>query len=452
MTKIKCLSPHIADMIAAGEVVERPGSAVKELVENAIDAGAKTITVEIQRGGMSYIRVTDDGCGMSMEDAQTAYLRHATSKLHDEYGLEAIRTLGFRGEALAAISAVSNVELLTREHGAAEGTSVTLEGGVISDCSPAGCPEGTTMIVRSLFYNTPARLKFMKKDSAEAANVGNVVIRCAMSHPDVSIRYIRDGMEEFKTPGDGDTESCVYSLLGRDFARSMLPVDGGGEGSSVKGYITPPANARGNRGAQFFFVNGRFVRSALLQSALEQAYKNSLFTGRFPGCVLYLDVKFNEVDVNVHPAKTEVKFLNERKVFDTVYRAVRAALDSESIPPEIRLPERKEPERAPFAESEPYTEKLAGERKTEIRHIVHNVNDPKQEDGKLVFRQAGVTYNSPRPDRTIITRHVPLPDIIAPPHETLRASGKIGKYLDPPEEKTCGTRGGSGSKAAGEKI
>ena len=216
MNKIKCLSPHVADMIAAGEVVERPGSVVKELVENALDAGATSITVEIQRGGMSYIRVTDNGSGMSAEDAKTAFLRHATSKLRDEYGLESIATLGFRGEALAAISAVSMVELMTREKGAAEGTSVTLEAGIVQEISPVGCPEGTTMIVRSLFYNTPARLKFMKKDSAEAANVSNVVIRCAMSHPEVAIRFIKDGAEEFSTPGDGNTESCIYSLLGRD--------------------------------------------------------------------------------------------------------------------------------------------------------------------------------------------------------------------------------------------
>ncbi|MDD6189100.1 MAG: DNA mismatch repair endonuclease MutL [Clostridiales bacterium] len=404
MNKIKCLSPHVADMIAAGEVVERPGSVVKELVENALDAGASSITVEIQRGGMSYIRVTDNGSGMSPEDAQTAFQRHATSKLRDEYGLESIATLGFRGEALAAISAVAMVELMTREKGAEEGTSVTLEAGVIKEVSPVGCPEGTTMIVRSLFYNTPARLKFMKKDSSEAANVGNVVIRCAMSHPEVAVRYIRDGEEDFSTPGDGSVESCIYSLLGREYAKNMLPVDGSGEGGKVRGFICTPANAKGNRSGQFFFVNGRFIKSALLQAALEQAYKNSLFTGRFPSCVLYIDIKLNEVDVNVHPAKTEVKFLNERKVFDTVYLAVQSALKRESEAPEIKLAEAKKEEPKPAA---PET----------IREpIIHRVDEDREDD--VTLRQPTVRYNAPQPRRQMITHRVPLPDIIAPPHET----------------------------------
>ena len=407
MNKIKCLSPHVADMIAAGEVVERPGSVVKELVENALDAGATSITVEIQRGGMSYIRVTDNGSGMSAEDAQTAFLRHATSKLRDEYGLESIATLGFRGEALAAISAVSMVELMTREKGAAEGTSVTLEAGVVQEISPVGCPEGTTMIVRSLFYNTPARLKFMKKDSAEAANVSNVVIRCAMSHPEVAIRFIKDGAEEFSTPGDGNTESCIYSLLGRDYARNMLPVDGSGEGGKVRGFVCPPANAKGNRSGQFFFVNGRYIKSALLQAALEQAYKNALFTGRFPACVLYIDVKLNEVDVNVHPAKTEVKFLNERKVFDTVYIAVKAALEGENKAPEIKLKEEK-------TQPEPEPEIKLPERKP----IIHKVGESKSESDDLLFKQPTVRYNAPEPRRQIITHRVPLPEIKSPPHET----------------------------------
>ncbi len=403
MNKIKCLSPHVADMIAAGEVVERPGSVVKELVENALDAGASSITVEIQRGGMSYIRVSDNGSGMSAEDAQTAFLRHATSKLRDEYGLESIATLGFRGEALAAISAVSMVELMTREQGAAEGTSVTLEAGVVQEVSPVGCPEGTTIIVRSLFYNTPARLKFMKKDSAEAANVGNVVIRCAMSHPEVAIRFIKDGAEEFSTPGDGNTESCIYSLLGRDYARNMLSVDGSGEGGKVRGFVCPPANAKGNRSGQFFFVNGRYIKSALLQAALEQAYKNALFTGRFPACVLYIDVKLNEVDVNVHPAKTEVKFLNERKVFDTVYLAVKAALEGENRAPEIKLKEEK-----------PAPEEIVLQKKP----IIHTVGESKKDSGEVVFKQPTVRYNAPEPRRQLITHRVPLPEIKSPPHET----------------------------------
>jgi DNA mismatch repair protein MutL len=413
-------------MIAAGEVVERPGSAVKELVENSVDAGARSVTVEIQHGGMSYIRVTDDGCGMSPEDAETAFLRHATSKLRDEAGLEAISTLGFRGEALAAISAVSAVELLTRERGAGEGVSLTLEAGKLIESSPAGCPEGTTIIVRKLFYNTPARLKFMKKDSAEAANVANTVIRCAMAHPEVAFRFIKDGREEFRTPGDGSAESCVYMLLGRDFARGMLKVDCAAEGCSVRGFVTPPVNARGNRSAQFFFVNGRFIKSPLLQSALEQAYKNQLFTGRFPGCVLYIDIKFNELDVNVHPAKTEIKFLNEKKVFEAVHFAVKSALDARQEPPELRVGIREDNE-----EDLPQPPKPV---------IIHRADEPLPEkenpaEGSLIFRQSGVEYNNARPQRTIITRYAPVEEPVAPPHLTPRPDGKK-RESEPPLAET----------------
>jgi DNA mismatch repair protein MutL len=337
MNVINKLPPHVADLIAAGEVVERPASVVKELIENAIDAGAKTVTVEIQRGGMSYIRVSDDGCGMSPEDASTAFLRHATSKLRDQYGLEAIKTLGFRGEALAAIAAVSRIQLLTREKGSLEGTSLTLEAGAELSKEEAGCPEGTTIMVRDIFFNTPARLKFMKKDAAEGAGVSSTVIRCALSHPEVSIRYIRDGKEEFQTSGDGDVKACIYSVLGRDFANSVLKAESTGEGINVSGYVSSPAAARGNRSSQYFFVNGRFIKSQLLQAALEQAFRNSLFTGRYPACVLYIDLKHSTVDVKVHPAKTEVKFMQERPVFDAVYRAVLNALSGENEAPELKL-------------------------------------------------------------------------------------------------------------------
>jgi len=352
MSVIRQLSPHVADLIAAGEVVERPASVVKELLENSFDAGAKKVTIEIQRGGMGLIRVTDDGCGMGPEDALTCFLRHATSKLRDEYGLEAIGTLGFRGEALAAIAAVSRVQLMTRLRGSQEGVSLHLEAGQVVSNDPAGCPEGTTIVVRDLFYNTPARLKFMKKDSAEGAAVTAAVIRCALSHPEVSLRYLRDGKEEFHTSGDGKAEGCIYTVLGRDFARIMLPASGSGENLSVSGYICPPAGARGNRSAQYFFLNGRCIRSQLLQAALEQAYRNSLFTGRYPACVLFLTTKPNLVDVNVHPAKTEVRFLQERSVFDAVYRTVQAALSGERESPEIRLPEADKATERPAPEPE----------------------------------------------------------------------------------------------------
>ena len=337
MAKIEVLSPHVADLIAAGEVVERPGSVVKELLENSIDAGAFIVTVEIKNSGMSYIRVTDNGCGMAPDDAESAFLRHATSKLRDERGLEAIGTLGFRGEALAAIAAVSRIHMVTREEGRDSGTELALEGGSVLYKRPAGCPTGTTITVSDLFFNTPARLKFMKSDKAEGANVSAVVQRVAMSHPEVSIRYIKDGKQEYHTPGDGRVDSCVYSILGRDFASSLLEVTGVDSSIPVTGYITAPVNSRGNRNYQFFYVNGRYVKSKTLQAALEQAYKNSLFTGRFPGCVLYIDLGLGSVDVNVHPAKTEVKFLNEKQVFDAVYYSVLAALGAESKKAEIEL-------------------------------------------------------------------------------------------------------------------
>ena len=329
MSVINILSPHVADMIAAGEVVERPASVIKELCENALDAGAKNVTVEIRGGGATLIRVTDDGCGMSPEDAGVAFLRHATSKLRDERGLEAIATMGFRGEALAAISAVSKIRLVTRERGAAEGTLVTLEAGEITEMQPFGCPEGTTMEVRELFYNTPARQKFMKSDRAEASACQTAALRCALAHPEVSFRFLRDGEEQFFSPGDGREDSCIYSLLGRAVATDMLKCTGDNDGVRVSGYVSSPSAGRGNRSAQYFFCNGRAIRSQLLQAALEQAYRNTLLTGRYPSCVLYLTLSYGSVDVNVHPAKTEVKFSEERKVFDAVYYAVLSALTGE---------------------------------------------------------------------------------------------------------------------------
>lgn len=339
MTKINILSPLLADMIAAGEVVERPASVIKELVENSFDAGAKKVSIEFEKGGSTYIRITDDGCGMSPEDAGIAFMRHATSKLRDERGLEAIGTMGFRGEALAAIAAVSRIELITRERGSSEGIKMTVQAGDIVDMTPCGCPEGTSITVRDLFYNTPARLKFLKSDRAEAGACAAAALRCALSRPDISVRCRRDGEEEFFTPGDGRKESAVYSLLGRDIANKLLPCKGDGEGVFVSGFISTPANGRGNRSQQYFFCNGRYIKSQLLQTAVEQAYKNTLLTGRFPACVIYLDLSFGSVDVNVHPAKTEVRFSDEKRVFDIVYQTVKLCLDVEEKPVELALSE-----------------------------------------------------------------------------------------------------------------
>ena len=337
MPHIQQLSSHVADLIAAGEVVERPASVAKELMENAIDAGASAITIEIAHGGMTYLRVTDDGKGIPADEVKTAFLRHATSKLRTEYDLEAIGTLGFRGEALAAIAAVSRVEVLTRTADAQLGTSLSLEGGVYGPVEEAGCPLGTTMVVRDLFFNTPARLKFMKKDAAEGAAVFATVQRVALSHPEVSVKFIRDGKQEMLTPGDGQLQSAVYAVLGRELALGFRPVKASGEDMTVSGFVSLPACCRGSRNWQFFFVNGRQVKSRLMMAALEEAYKNQKMVGRFPGCVLHLETKLNAVDVNVRPAKTEVKLGNERQVFSAVYHAVLSALEADRSHPKAEL-------------------------------------------------------------------------------------------------------------------
>ncbi|MDE7245119.1 MAG: DNA mismatch repair endonuclease MutL, partial [Oscillospiraceae bacterium] len=333
MPEIQQLPPHIADLIAAGEVVERPASVVKELVENAIDAGAPAMVVEIQRGGMALIRVTDNGCGIAPGELPTAFLRHATSKLRKAEDLSAIGTLGFRGEALAAISAVSRVDILSRQRGAADGAALHLEGGVPGVTEPAGCPEGTTLVVRDLFYNTPARLKFMKSDSAEASAVAAMLQQIALSHPEVSIQYIRDGRLEMHTPGGGKLLPAIYAVRGRDVARSLVAVDGSGEGVTVRGFVTEPLAGRGTRAMQTFFCCGRMIRSQLLTAAVEEAYANRQMTGKFPGCVLHIDLPLQQVDVNVHPAKTVVKFAEERAVFSAVHHVVKDALDARAEPP-----------------------------------------------------------------------------------------------------------------------
>ena len=358
MPHILQLDPHVADLIAAGEVVERPASVVKELMENAIDAGADALTVEIQHGGMSLIRVTDNGCGIAAAEAETAFLRHATSKLRTEYDLEAIGTLGFRGEALAAISAVSRIELLTRTAEEDLGAALSLEGGAVVHREEAGCPQGTTMVVRDLFYNTPARLKFLKKDAAEGAACFAMVQRVALSHPEVSVKFLRDGKQELLTPGDGQVQSALYAVLGRDMALGFTPVKGSGEDMSVSGFVSLPTCCRGTRGYQHFFVNGRYVKSRTMMAALEEAYANQKMVGKFPGCVLHLTTRLNAVDVNVHPTKQEVKFGSDKKVFDAVYYAVKSTLEADRTRPSLQVepPRRAEggrPAQSPLRPAEP---------------------------------------------------------------------------------------------------
>ena len=341
MPNIQVLDPHVADLIAAGEVVERPASVAKELMENAVDAGASAITVEISHGGLTFLRVSDDGKGIPAPELKTAFLRHATSKLRTEQDLEAIGTLGFRGEALAAISAVSRVQVLTRTAEAELGASLSLEGGTPGEIEEAGCPLGTTMVVRDLFFNTPARLKFMKKDASEGAAVFAAVQRLALSHPEVSVKFIRDGKQELLTPGDGQLRSAVYAVLGRELALGFREVKASGEDMSVTGFVSMPACCRASRNWQFFFVNGRQVKSPMMAAALEEAYKNQRMVGKFPGCVLHLQTKLSAVDVNVHPSKTEVKFGAERAVFSAVYHAVLSTLEADASHPqaELRTPE-----------------------------------------------------------------------------------------------------------------
>ena len=336
MSKIMQLSPHVANLIAAGEVVERPASVVKELLENAVDAGASQVTVEIRDGGMTFLRVTDNGCGMSPEDARTAFLRHATSKLRSAEDLAAITTMGFRGEALAAIASVSRIDLLTKTAGAISGTSLVLEAGKILEETEAGCPEGTTIIVRDLFFNTPARMKFMKSDTVEGGKVSAALQLQALAHPEVAFRYLRDGKEILSTPGTGDLEAAVYSVYGRDGGK-MVKLESRWESYSLSGYVSKPTDSRPSRNLQTFFVNGRPVRSKLLIAAFEEAYRNRIMVGKFPACVLHLNLPANMVDVNVHPAKTEVKFLNEKAVFDCIHYGVLGALNQISDRPQMQF-------------------------------------------------------------------------------------------------------------------
>lgn len=326
MGVINVLDKHIAELIAAGEVVERPSSVIKELVENSIDAGAKNITVEIKNGGTTFMRVADDGCGIYRDDIKKAFLRHATSKVKTANDLDMISTLGFRGEALASISAVSRLQVITKNENEEIGSCYEIEGGDEISLEEAGCPTGTTFVIRDLFYNIPARSKFLKKDVAEGNAVSALMDKIVLSHPEVAFTFIRDGKQVLRTFGDGKLLSAIYSVFGKDFAKGLIPVDYTLDSVTVKGYISKPINARPNRNMQNFFINGRFVKTRTGMAALEEAYKGSIMVGKFPSAVLQLTVPYEIIDVNVHPAKIEVRFINERPVFDAIYHAVKTAL------------------------------------------------------------------------------------------------------------------------------
>ena len=326
MGVINVLDKHIAELIAAGEVVERPSSVIKELVENSIDAGAKNITVEIKNGGTTFMRVADDGCGIYRDDIKKAFLRHATSKVKTANDLDMISTLGFRGEALASISAVSRLQVITKNENEEIGSCYEIEGGDEISLEDAGCPTGTTFVIRDLFYNIPARSKFLKKDVAEGNAVSALMDKIVLSHPEVAFTFIRDGKQVLRTFGDGKLLSAIYSVFGKDFAKGLIPVDYTLDSVTVKGYISKPINSRPNRNMQNFFINGRFVKTRTGMAALEEAYKGSIMVGKFPSAVLQLTVPYEIIDVNVHPAKIEVRFINERPVFDAIYHAVKTAL------------------------------------------------------------------------------------------------------------------------------
>ncbi|MBO5321158.1 MAG: DNA mismatch repair endonuclease MutL [Clostridia bacterium] len=382
MPKINLLPKNVAELIAAGEVVERPASVIKELVENSIDAKATQITVEIQRGGITYIRITDNGIGIEAEDVPTAFLRHATSKIKTQNDLDSIATLGFRGEALAAVSSVSKVEMLTCSENSNEGIHYSIEGGEEKFNQPVGCPRGTTIIIRDIFYNTPARMKFLKKDVSEGNACASVVERIALSHPEIAFKLIRDGKTVLTTSGNGDTKACVYAVLGRDFSNSLVDVNDDINGIKVSGLICKPFACKATRSGQYTFLNGRLVRSGTVIAAVEQAYKNSAMVGKFPAFVLYLEIPFDTVDVNVHPAKTEVRFSDEKRIFDAVYASVKNALTVGDTRPEIKL------NKAPF---NPFQRVIANEyRQQAITETVTKTPAPqfKQEPVKteVVFK------------------------------------------------------------------
>lgn len=392
MPKIQVLDKQVAELIAAGEVVDRPSSVIKELVENSVDAGATIITVEIRRGGVTFMRVTDNGCGIAPEDVPTAFLRHATSKVAQQDDLNSIATLGFRGEALASISAVAHVELLTRVSGAVSGVRYVGGGSEEYSLEEAGCPEGTTILVRDLFYNTPARMKFLKKDSTEGNSVAGILDKLALSHPEISFRFIRDGKEQLHTPGDGKISSTIYAVYGREFSSTLIPVNYELGHVKVEGYISAPSSSRPNRSMQNFFINGRYIRSRTAMAALEEAYKGSIMVGKFPACVLHMRLSFGAVDVNVHPAKLEVRFVNERPIFDAVYHGVKSALHAGDRPKVMELKQR--PAVSPFAP-----------------------NPEKQEQLRMEIPKAPATFQPPVVKQpTAVQKPVFQPPVVQKPH------------------------------------
>ncbi len=396
MPKINLLDKSVYELIAAGEVIERPSSVIKELCENSIDAGATTITVEIKRGGISYIRVTDDGCGIAYEDMPSAFLRHATSKVYTADDLESINTLGFRGEALASVCAVGRVECISKQAEEKLGSVYRIEGGECVEYDRTGGADGTTIIIRDLFFNTPARLKFLKKDVTEGNYCASVVEKLALSHPNISFRFIRDGRQTMLSPGDGEYYSAVYAVFGKQFAAGLIPVENIYRDTSVTGYVSSPLFTRANRTMQHFFVNGRSVKSPLCCAALEEAFRNTIMVGKFPACVLCINTDPAKVDANIHPTKTEVRFTEEKTVFDAVYFAVKNALMGFDESREIKLPTVPKPQPEKIEEKPTEPPKV-----TVVRDEPKTIPMPKP--------QTVVTYPTTRPEPPKLTLNQPAP-------------------------------------------
>lgn len=451
MPKINRLPKSIYELIAAGEVVERPASVVKELVENSIDAGAKDITVEIQNGGIKYIRITDNGCGISREDVPLAFTSHATSKISREEDLFSIGTLGFRGEALASISAVSHTEMLTRTNDSNIGTRMTVSGGEFSKCEDAGCPVGTTIVIRDLFYNTPARMKFLKTDRSEGMAVAGIVDKIALSHPEISFRFIKDGKQLLCTSGNGELYSAIYSVFGKEFAETLIPASYDINGIAVRGYISKPFNSRGSNLMQTFFVNDRFIKSRTACAALNEAYKNSVMVGRYPACVLFITTPPQAVDVNVHPAKTEVRFSNEKAIFDVIYYAAKNALNGDDSRPQASF---KRNELLEPAKSEPVQERLIIDETSPVASssdIGYNSFAEKHRNAYIpnkpqqIFYDSGKTdYNKSNDDDTIdlsVRTAVPTQSVTPPISENkTEISEEFGVKIVDDNEKTVNIR------------
>ncbi len=405
MPKINQLDKSVYELIAAGEVIERPSSVIKELAENAIDAGARTISVEIKRGGIAYMRVTDDGCGISYEDMPLAFLRHATSKVYTQDDLENINTLGFRGEALASVAAVSRIEAISKRPVDKLGTSYKIEGVTPSEYDRIGCADGTTIIIRDLFYNTPARLKFLKKDVTEGNYCANVIEKLALSHPNISFRFIRDGKQTMLTSGDGEYYSAIYALFGKQFAAGMIPVDNVYRDVGVTGYVCSPLFTRANRTMQHFFVNGRSVKSPLCCAALEEAFRNSIMVGKFPSCVLCVNLDPALLDANISPAKTEVRFSNEKSVFDAIYFSVKNGLLGYDRSREIELPSVSAPENPPENAEEPVCT---------VTIPSGNVTVPEKKPDPESFYRRVVPFEFPKPEDAQPAEQEVLPEALPP--------------------------------------